>query len=490
MGESAAAGTAEAAGNRSERVRQLGVMDTGLVYGEAPNWYLHAGALIELEPAAGGRPPDVERIRELFAARLGLMEPLRRRLVPVPFGLDRPFWADLDHVDVRDHVFAIRVPAPGGREELGAAVGVLLAGHLDHDRPLWKVWLLEGLADGRVALLVKAHHSLFDGAMGVRLYELLYDLAPDAPDAREPHRGDPDVPCLESPTGLDLWRHALLNAATTPLRVARLAGRLSGAGLRMLRFRTTDEWRDATMPFRAPRTSMNGPLSPRRGFAFCSVPMSDAVRVKRAAGVTLNDVVLGVCAGALSRYLGERGELPDRPLIAQIPLSLDHDEGARRVQGNALSVMGATLATDVADPLERLRAIHRSTRSAKAMHRALGEDILSNLADPVPPIVLGASVRAYAALRLAAYHAPVFSLIVSTVRGPPCTVYVAGAKAVGTYPIGPLLDGGGLNVTAISSEDTLDFGFIVCPELVPDPWRIADAATEAFAELCARVGEP
>jgi WS/DGAT/MGAT family acyltransferase len=470
----------------SVRVGQLGVLDTGLAYGETPSWYMHAGALIELDPTTAGRVVDAERIREVLAARLQLMEPLRRRLVPVPLGLDRPFWADLEDVDLRDHVHHVRVPAPGGREELGSTVGTLLAGHLDHDRPLWKVWLLEGLERGRVALLVKAHHSLFDGAMGVRLFELLYDLAPDASDTRGPLDG---VSEFAPPSRLDLWGRALTGTVTVPLRAARLIRRLGETGLRMVRFRASEDWPDATFPFQAPRTSMNGSLSPRRGFAFCSIPMDDALRVKQAVGVTLNDVVLGTCAGALTRYLAERGEVADRPLIAQVPLALDHDDGAHRLQGNALSVMGASLATDIADPRERLLAIHRSTRSAKAMHHALGEDILSNLADPVPPVVLGASVRAYAALRLVRFHPPVFSLIVSTVRGPPCPVYVAGARVVGTYPIGPLLDGGGLNVTAISCDDSLDFGFAVCPELVPDPWRIADAATDAFAELCAAVGE-
>ena len=137
---------------------------------------------------------------------------------------------------------------------------------------------------------------------------------------------------------------------TVPLRAARLIRRLGETGLRMVRFRASEDWPDATFPFQAPRTSMNGSLSPRRGFAFCSIPMDDALRVKQAAGVTLNDVVLGTCAGALTRYLAERGEVADRPLIAQVPLALDHDDGAHRLQGNALSVMGASLATDIADP--------------------------------------------------------------------------------------------------------------------------------------------
>ncbi len=206
--------------------------------------------------------------------------------------------------------------------------------------------------------------------------------------------------------------------------------------------------------------------------------------------MTLNDVVLAVCAGALRKYLGDLGALPDRPLVAQVPMALNGAHSPRRMQGNALSVIGASLATDVDDPVARLHAIHRSTDSAKAMHHAIGETMVEDLAALVPPTVTGFAVRAYSGLRLADRHPPIFSLIVSSIPGPPCPVYVAGAHVLGAYPIGPLLDGSGLNVTVVSHDDSLDFGLVVCPELVPDPWAVADAAVDAFAELRDRVLAP
>jgi diacylglycerol O-acyltransferase len=230
---------------------------------------------------------------------------------------------------------------------------------------------------------------------------------------------------------------------------------------------------------------LNGLLTARRSFAFCSVRLHDAQDVRHALGVTLNDVVLAVTAGALRRYLEARGELPQRPLIAQIPIAVESAKGRahHRTEGNALSVIGASLATQFDDLNMRLRSIHASTDTAKRMHRAIGEGIVEDLARVVPPCLLGIGIRAYNQFGLAMRHPPIFSLIVSSVPGALPPLYVAGARLVDSYLIGPLLDGGGLNVTAISYNESLSFGFCVCPDLVPDPWVLADEAESAFAEL-------
>ncbi len=447
---------------------------------------MNVGALLELDPATASSVFNVERVRTLLAHRLDRLGPFRQRLVSVPLGLDRPYWVDDEDIDLRQHVNAYQVPTPGGRDELGTAVGELLARKLDRRRPLWEIWLLEGLSNGRVALLVKAHHSLFDGVAGSRLYEQLCDLEPEAPVERP---AGPPEPGSGRPSTLALWSDAVLTTATMPLRLIRGGYQVARSGVGLLRFRSTDHWRTATFPFQAPRTSLNGLLTPRRSFAFCSVPLEDAQAIKQALGITLNDVVLTVTAGALRHYLESRGERTDRPLIAQIPIVVGTHGPVddRRTRGNALSVIGASLATQVDDLIDRARTIHASTESAKGMHRALGEQLVEELARFAPPALLARLIRVYSQLGLAMRHPPIFSLIVSNVPGPPVPLYVAGARVIAGYPIGPLLDGGGLNVTAISYNDSLGFGLCVCPDIVPDAWQLADATKAAFTELRDRV---
>jgi diacylglycerol O-acyltransferase / wax synthase len=464
-------------------MQRLSGMDASFIYGETPSWHMHAGTLVVLDPSTAPHVFDVHRLRSLLEARAGLLGPFLKRLVEVPLGLDRPAWVNDPHLDLDRQIRRVGVPPPGGARELGALVGDLFAYNLERGRPLWETWFIEGIEDGRVGLLVKVHHSLVDGVRGARLYELLFDLAPDAPFVR------PDTPEVRGervPSEWEMALRALPRLATTPLRAARTAEHMGRLALRMLRFHGSPEWPAATFPFQAPRTSLNQAITPHRGFAFCSVPLSGVKAITHAFSVTVNDVVLGICAGALRLYLADRGELPAKPLIAQIPVAVHvdgSDDASGGRWGNAVAVMGAALETQLDDPAERLQAIHTSTHSAKVMQEALGDNLIMELADVAPPGVLAAGVRAYSRLRISEHHPPIFNLIVSNVRGPAIPMYVAGARLVANYPIGPLLDGGGLNITVISYLDQVDFGFVVCPEIVEDPWQLADATSVAFAEL-------
>ena len=209
-------------------------------------------------------------------------------------------------------------------------VGTLLASKLRSDRPLWEVWFIEGLEAGRVALLTKMHHCLADGVRGARLYEVFYDLEPDAPFDR------PDTPELEGeriPPNWEMALRAVPRLAGTPFRAARTSCHLGHSAVGMVRTRCSPEWAAVTLPFQAPRTSLNRAITPDRGFAFCSVALSEAKLIKDAFSVTVNDVVLAVCAGALRRYLADRGELPGKPLIAQVPVAVHIDNRGQTPPG-------------------------------------------------------------------------------------------------------------------------------------------------------------
>ena len=465
------------------QMQRLSGADASFVYGETPSWHMHAGVLVVLDPSTAPGGFDVHRLRSLVEARKGLLAPFLRRLVKVPFGLDRPAWVDDPRLDLNRQIRPVGVPSPGGPRELGALVGDLLAFKLEPDRPMWEIWFIDGLEDGRVALLLKVHHCLADGTRSARLYEVLFDLEPGAPFGR------PGTPVLQGeriPPGWEMALRALPRLAGTPLRAARTSGHLGRSALGMLRMRGSPEWPTVTVPFQAPRTSLNQAITPHRGFAFCSVPFSGVNAIKNVFSVTVNDVVLGICAGALRRYLADRGELPGKPLIAQVPVAVHVDDGgdvSGGAWGNATTVMGVALATQLEDPVERLRAIHASAHSAKVMQHALGDDLILDLADVAPPVLLAGGVRAYSRLHLVEHHPPIFNLIVSNVQGSSLPLYIAGARLEASHPIGPLLDGGGLNITVLSYLDHVDFGFVVCPEIVEDPWQLADATSAAFAEL-------
>ena len=442
---------------------------------------MHLGTLAVVDPSSAPGGFDVNRLAALVEARSGLLGPFLRRLVEVPFGLDRPTWVNDLHLDLDRQIRPIGVPAPGGPVSSVRWSAICWPTSSNGVDPCGRSGSSRASRITHAALLTKMHHCLADGVRGARLYEVFYDLDPGAPRparyTRASGRANP------------AWGgDGLASAAQADKHPA--AGRPyfcppQSLGPQDARASLFPQWLAVTLPFQAPRTSLNRSITAHRGFAYCSVPLSGVKAIKNAFTVTVNDVVLGICTGALlllGRSRRTTRQAADRP---------DTCRGAcqrrrrciRGVWGNATTVMGSALPTQLDDPVERLRAIHASTRSAKVMQHALGDDLILDLADIAPPGLLAAGARAYSRLRLADHHPPIFNLIVSNVQGAPIPLYIGGMRLVASYPIGPLLDGGGLNVTVLSYLDHIDFGFVVCPEIVEDPWKLEDATSAAFTEL-------
>ncbi len=340
--------------------------------------------------------------------------------------------------------------------------------------------MIEGLADGRVAVLVKMHHSTIDGVSGANIMGHLLDLEPAPPPrspvlARMACRKDRRV---RSSSSVTAWPPRL----SEPLDLARLvpatAFRVATTLWRLGRRESNDA--PAAMPFTAPRTSFNATITARRSVAFTDVSLADIKMVKNAFGVTVNDVVTAVVGGALRHYLEDLGELPDRPLLAAAPISV-HDQTTKREGTTKVSVMFSTLATDEKDPVERLRTIASANTRAKEIHNMVGADTLMRWAEHFWLNAFGLGARLYSTLHVADHHRVVHNLILSNVPGPPVPLYMAGARLVGLYPLGPITDGAGLNVTVLSEEDRVGFGIITCPDLMPQVWDLADAIPERFA---------
>jgi WS/DGAT/MGAT family acyltransferase len=277
--------------------------------------------------------------------------------------------------------------------------------------------------------------------------------------------------------------HAAGSLATTPLRAARATGDVARAAVRIARVLATEDRGGVVLPFVGPATRLNGSLVPGRTFAYTSVSLADVKAVKAAVGVTVNDVVMALCGGAVRNHLEECGELPARSLTASVPVSVAASGGAAGILGNTQSVFGATLATNVADPVERLRRIHASTRAAKSVHRALGTTTPLHLADVLPPGLFGAFIRGWTATGLASRMVPPFNLVVSNLVGPSITLYSAGARVVAFHVLGPVIEAVSLNITVLSYVDSIDVAIVASPNLVADAWPIADRIPGALAEL-------
>lgn len=459
-------------------MRQLNGIDADMIYGETAASHMHVLGLLILDPSTAPGGFGVQDWRRLVASQLEHLPPLRERLVRVPFGLDRPYWVNDPDLDLDDHIHHHALPSPGGSRELAALVGELANAKLDLAVPLWKMWFIEGLEDGRVAVLTKVHHACIDGIAGSMMLARLFTSDREETPAVASTEAR-DVAAL--PSQGELLTRSLASLVTTPLRAARAARQTAAAVGKLIRLRGAQSWDTTTLPFQAPPCSLNQAITPRRSFAYCGVPLEQVKQVKRAFDVTVNDVVMAICGGALRAYLESRNELPEASLVAAIPVSARTEAQATSF-GNAVSGMFASLGTNLKDPLERLQAVSRGTRSAKELYASGIEDALMEWAGMPRPATFSLLVRLVSWLDLSELP-PVFNILISNVPGPPVPLYAAGAQLLACYPMGPLIDRIALNLSVLSCSGEVGFGFLTCPDVVEDPWAISDRIPQALEEL-------
>ncbi|MGB2758163.1 MAG: wax ester/triacylglycerol synthase family O-acyltransferase [Acidimicrobiia bacterium] len=458
-------------------MKPMNGLDAAFLYGETPNWHMHVAAVTVCDPTNSVEQWTFQRFKEITTSRLALIPQFRCKVAQSPLGIGRPGWVLADDFDPDFHIRRIAVPSPGGPHELGELVGDLASLKLDRSKPLWEMWVIEGLAGGRIGLLTKVHHALIDGVSGAELATVLLDVSPIPKMVTDAPPIDPDY--LSKPTAMGWIRGGAMVTLKTPLRTIAFTRQLARWGVTLPTFMRRDE--GPAMPFQAPRTSLNSAISPHRRYAHSQIELERVRALKDALGVKVNDIVLALCSYALRGYLEERGELPETPLIAQVPVS---QRGAdEKDLGNKVASMFASLATDVADPIERVHVIHASTQQAKEMQQALAARRIQTITEATPPGILSIAARTYTAMGLDGRVPPIFNVIMSNVPGPPFPLYVSGARVESITPMGPLLYGGGLNITVLSHEDVIDFGFLSCREAVPDPWLIADKIEKAVSEL-------
>ncbi len=463
-------------------MEHLSGMDASFLYMETPDMHAHVIGTILLDPSTVDGGYSFDRVKQMLAARIHLLAPFRRRVMEVPFNLAHPVWIEDPDFDLDLHIHRIGVPGRGTLEDLAEVVGDIASIPLDRRRPLWEMWVVEGLEDGLVAMVTKVHHSAIDGVTGADLMANLFDLSPDVAPVERPDDWQPE----KAPSELDLLRYAAERMVRQPARLARTLVKAGQGIARAVEARRRPGAPPAAMPLTAPKTPFNASISSRRSVAYGRASLEDLKVVKRAYGTTVNDVVLAACTLSLRRWLlAEMGPpgLPDKPLVASVPVSVHTDANKDEPGTNKVSVMFVGLPVQAEDPVEVLRLIREETKGAKEFHNALGAELLTGLAEFAPPRLLNQASRLYSRLNLADRHRVIHNLIISNVPGPPVPLYCAGAQVVATYPMGPIMEGCGLNITVLSYMDNVDFGAIACRDLVPRIHDLAAGFADAVAEL-------
>ena len=456
-------------------VEQLSGLDGWFLAMETSSVYGHVGSvcIVDTKVSQGIESRlTLERLTRFIESRLPLVPIFRRRLVTVPLGLDHPYWIDDPDFDIEFHIRELALPAPGSDRQLSEQVARLHARPLDRSRPLWELYLITGLRGGRAAIYSKIHHCAIDGVSGGDLLTAVLDISPEG-------RPTPEVEVFEGERPPDpawLLSRSVLALARQPLQAVRVVADLARSipGIanairpslaQRLPGRDSEDLLSTT-GLHAPATPFNAPVSPHRRWAFTDLPLAEVKSLRAGSALTVNDVVMALCAGALRRWLELHKALPAAPLVAAVPVSVRAPDQTGTL-GNKVSMMLAPLPTNLSDPGQRLEAMHEAMRAAKDQHGAIPASLLADVTQFAMPALANQAWRLSAKLRLLERVNP-FNLFISNIPGPNVPLYYAGATVLAYYPVSALVDGQGLNITVMSYRGNLYFGLIACRQLVPD----------------------
>ncbi len=461
-------------------MKALTGLDGAFLHLETPETPMHVGSLHLFDLPPGYRGDFHANIKRQMKSRIHLAPVFTRRLAPMPLQFANPVWVEDDRVDLDYHVQRIVLPRPGTQAQLEDCAGRLHAELLDRDRPLWRLYVFDGLESGQAAYYIKVHHAVLDGQAGVLLAQALFDVSAKARPVPRSTGAQGEHPGLAA-----LAAAALKHDASQYIKLVRhlpdvvktLAG-LFGPAPAALKGRLGQNFS------LGPRTPLNVPVTGERGFAALSIPIATLKALAQAHDAKLNDVVLALCGGALRRYLARHGGVPKKPLIAAMPISL-------RKPGNTDFTTQATLSlvnlnTDIADPLRRLRAIRDAAGAVKALAQRAKGVIPTDFPSIGVPWVLHGLASLYGRLGVAGAMPPIANVVISNVAGPQLPLYAAGARMATYWPLSIVEHGVGLNITVMSYAGAMGFGFTTARNAVPDARQLSTALLESLDELVRR----
>jgi WS/DGAT/MGAT family acyltransferase len=453
-------------------------LDSSFLHLERDAAHMHVAGCMIFQ----GQAPTYDEMVEQISSRLHLVPRYRQRLAFVPLNQGRPVWVDDPHFNIGFHVRHTALPSPGGEAQLKRLAGRVFSQALDRSRPLWEIWLVEGLADDRFALLSKTHHALVDGVSGVDIFTVLFDTSPDPMPVAPP---DHDWVPRPLPSGAQLLADALRERATVPAEIAR-GVRATLRGPRHVAGRVGRALGGVSAVARAgmqaaPPSALNVRIGPHRRFTWVRGDLDDYKAIKNALGGTVNDVVLAVVAGALGRYLRMHGEATDELVLrAMVPISVRADV-ERGALGNRVAAMWAPLPIGVTDPAQRLLQISRAMDGIKESGQAVGAQVLTELSGFAPPTIMAQAARLQARQRL-------FNLVVTNVPGPQFPLYMLGRELDAMFPMVPLAENQALGFAIMSYNGQLNFGLNADYDALPDLEALADELGASMQELTAAAG--
>jgi diacylglycerol O-acyltransferase len=457
---------------------RLSAQDASFLHLEDAQAHMHVASVMLFE----GPPPPYDELLEGIERRLGLVPRYRQRLAFVPYAQGRPKWVDDPHLNLRYHVRVTALPSPGSERQLKDLAGRVFAQQLDRDKPLWELWLVEGLDRDRFALLAKTHHALVDGISGIDIVSVLFDTSPDPPVPPAP--GEPWLP-LPLPSAAQLLAEALLERATVPAEIGRSVRALF-RGPRMV----VRGARDAAVGLGAmawtglnpaPKSPYNSSIGPHRRFTWVRASLADVKAIKDSLGGTVNDVVLATVAGALGSHLRRRGQVTDGvELKAMIPVSVRSSD-ERGALGNRVAAMMAPLPVWCQEPVARLDVVREELKGLKQSGQAVGAQVLTDLSGFAPQTIMDQAARLMSRQRF-------FNLVVTNVPGPQFPLYLAGRRMLETFPMVPLAKNQGLGVALLSYDGGINFGLVGDYDLLWDIEDLAEDLRDSLSELADAAG--
>lgn len=449
-----------------KRLRPLSGLDASFLYLEAMGTPMHVGSLMLLEVPlrSDGKAPDFRAaLVQHLRRRMPKATALRRVLEHTPLDLGHPMWRESAAIDLDEHIITVRLKRPGSMAQLRNLVATLHAEPLARDKPLWQFVVIEGLVSGEIALYSKVHHALLDGQGGIALAQALLDL-----DARGRGHDQPTPEMENSPEArtrevLGVALRSTIAQFGKLFRAIPATVKVAAQAVRSAEGSLLGRIRDSVAL--APRTPFNAQVGPRRSYATLSLPLGQLKHLAKTLGVSLNDIVMALCAGALRQWLLKQGKLPKKPLVAAMPISL-RAAGDTEINNQA-SMAQCELATHLERPLERLRAIHAATRSIKDKVANLRSLIPTDYPGLAAPIWMSGLSRLWARGRIAERLPPLANVAISNVPGPPFDVYLAGARLKHYWPVSIITHGIALNITVQSYGSWLEFGIVACKDAIP-----------------------
>ena len=463
-------------------MQPLSGLDSSFLYLEDPHQPMHVGSVLVFEGSM--RFSD---FRETMAARIHLVPRLRQRLTMVPFGIGKPYWVEDPGFNLDMHLQHVALPSPGNWKELRGLAARIFSVPLDRSRALWEMTFVEGLDEipqvppGSVAVISKVHHAAVDGVSGSDMIGMLLDVTKEPRTFTLP----PPRTVPPMPNELEVLSHTARKIMGKPSEIKRVALEIKDALAAAAKVRDKGV-EPPPVPMTAPTTPINHTITGQRIWNTALLELDRVKAIRRITRSTLNDVIVAICAGALRRYLDEKGELPQKPLIAMVPVSTrGKDEHGK--MGNKVSAMLLDIATDVADPVERLKLISSHAQGGKAFERAGATRAFVDLWEFVPFGLASRVSRLYSRFRVSEMHNPLFNLVITNVPGPQVDLYMAGHKLLATMGMAPLVDGMGLLITVLSYNGVISISPTSSPAVMPDLDRFSRYLRESANELEAAV---